>query len=126
MSPRLSYEKTKKVVYDGITFDSMLECAYYKDLRLLEMTGHVTDIKDHIPYELNDKNGVKLGTYELDFSFKEVATSRTVAVEVKGKWKDLAWWKWKHFRSQYKADFDVIYVYPEKNKSPGEWKRKKK
>jgi len=104
----------------------MLECAYYKDLKMLEKAGKIRSVECHIKHDLTAFNGEKVGTYELDFSYREIATLNFVAVEVKGKWKDLAWWKWKHFMAQYKNQYHKFVVYPEKNKSPTEWKRKKR
>lgn len=42
----------KKVVYEGIEFDSKKECARYKALLLLEKAGKISDLRLQVPYEL--------------------------------------------------------------------------
>lgn len=42
----------KKVVYEGIEFDSKKECARYKALLLLEKAGKISNLRLQVPYEL--------------------------------------------------------------------------
>lgn len=44
--------RNKKTVTDGITFDSQAEARYYQHLKLLRMSGEVTDIEVHPKFEL--------------------------------------------------------------------------
>ena len=42
----------KKVMYDGIVFDSKKEAVRYAELKLLERSGHITDLERQVPFEL--------------------------------------------------------------------------
>ena len=44
--------RAKKVVVDGITFDSMKEARRYAELKLLERAGKIKDLKLQVPFEL--------------------------------------------------------------------------
>ena len=62
---RSKYRNVKSVI-DGITFDSKKEAAYYCKLKLLKLSGEVTE------FELQPKfylivNNVKCGFYKADF-----------------------------------------------------------
>lgn len=47
--------KNKKVVYNGIKFDSQKERNYYIKLKLLEDAGKIKDLKLQVKYELQPK-----------------------------------------------------------------------
>lgn len=42
----------KKVEYDGITFDSKKEAIRWAELKLLEKSGHITDLKRQVRFDL--------------------------------------------------------------------------
>ncbi|TXH46394.1 MAG: DUF1064 domain-containing protein, partial [Desulfurellales bacterium] len=63
--------------FAGLKFDSKAEMAHYGELRLLQMTGSISDLKHHPVLIL--PAGVK---YEADFQYVE--NGRTVIVDVKG------------------------------------------
>lgn len=42
----------KKVVYDGITFDSQKEATHYKELKLLERAGVISNLQLQVPFVL--------------------------------------------------------------------------
>ena len=44
--------RNKKVVVDGITFDSKKEATRYRELVLLERAGRITDLQQQVKYEL--------------------------------------------------------------------------
>ena len=41
-----------KVIVDGITFDSIREARRYKDLKLLQSSGKISDLRLQVPFEL--------------------------------------------------------------------------
>lgn len=43
---------SKKVIRDGIVFDSVKEYKRYRDLLLLERAGAISDLKRQVPFEL--------------------------------------------------------------------------
>ena len=93
----------KKVNYDGYTFDSEMECLYYKELKEREKKRQVTDIRVHPSYvlqkEFNANNGKKHKaiTYEPDFVFFDKKLQRTRFVDVKGMVTEEFALKWKMF-----------------------------
>lgn len=60
ITSKKSKYKNKKVIIDGIKFDSIKEANYYKNLILLKKAGHVIDFKLQPRYLLQEsfkKNG---------------------------------------------------------------------
>jgi glutamine synthetase type III len=49
---RLTKYGNKKVVYDGILFDSKKELSRYKVLKILEKNGTISDLRLQVSYEL--------------------------------------------------------------------------
>ena len=64
----------KKVIIDGIKFDSKKESQYYLKLKMLEKAGKIRDLKLHVPFvlieafKLNDKTYRKM-QYISDFTY---------------------------------------------------------
>lgn len=48
----MSKYKSKKITYDGITFDSKKECSRYKELKALEKAGIITDLALQVKFVL--------------------------------------------------------------------------
>lgn len=96
----------KKVVIDGIVFDSKAEAKRYSHLKMLEKCGLISDLKRQVAYELIPvqrekstkvyKKGRKKGqpiegrviekavTYIADFVYTDMATGQTVVEDAKG------------------------------------------
>jgi hypothetical protein len=79
----------KKVVLDGIRFDSKKEAGMYQKLKLLEMAGAISDLKLQVPFELipvqKDRQGKVIErkvTYKADFTYWE--DGQYVVVDAKG------------------------------------------
>lgn len=51
----MSKYHNRKIVVDGITFDSKKESDYYCQLKMLKMAGEVTDFSLQVPFELQPK-----------------------------------------------------------------------
>lgn len=53
--------RNNKVEYDGIIFDSKKEAKRYAELKLLERTGRIKELRRQVPFTLipriNDQNG---------------------------------------------------------------------
>lgn len=73
----------KKVDEDGYTFDSKAEHREYRGLKLRQRAGLIEDLTVHPKWDLI-VNGVKVGTYSADFSFRVVPIKALVVVDVKG------------------------------------------
>lgn len=65
------------VVFDNIRFDSKAEMVRYSDLRLLELTGHISDLETQPVFVLTA--GVK---YKGDFRYIEAG--KVIVEDVKG------------------------------------------
>ena len=68
----------KKVVVDGIKFDSKAEAARYGELLFLERAGEVFDIKVHPRFPLV-VNGIQVAVYIADFRYLD--KRRNIVVE---------------------------------------------
>ncbi len=81
--------KNKKVIYDGITFDSKKEGAYYLKLKLLEEKGIINDLKLQKEYilqesfKLNNKTYRKI-SYKADFEYFSTIDNKIHVVDTKG------------------------------------------
>lgn len=60
----------KKTVFEGITFDSGLECRRYQQLRLLEKGGIIRQLERQLPFVLT-VNGTKIGKMIIDHGWFE-------------------------------------------------------
>ena len=81
----------RKVVVDGIRFDSEKEAQRYAELKLLERVGEIYDLQRQVPFvvipEQRDSNGKLLESevkYIADFTYKEKGSLRRVVEDVKG------------------------------------------
>ena len=94
------YKNTKTVV-DGITFDSKKEAKRWTELKLLEKTGAISDLRRQVRYELipaqrePDKIGSRGGVikgkvierkveYVADFVYCDLETGEIVVEDTKG------------------------------------------
>ena len=71
----------RKVVVDGITFDSKSEATRYGTLKLLERARQVRGVTCHPEFDLK-VNGQMVGRYSPDFSYFE--NGRQIVDDVKG------------------------------------------
>lgn len=78
----------KKVIYNGIKFDSKKESQYYLKLKMLEKAGKIRDLKLQVPFtlietfRLNDKTYRKM-KYIADFTYYDDKNNLHV-VDTKG------------------------------------------
>ncbi len=78
----------KKVVIDGITFDSKKEGNYYCELKILKMAGKVKDFEMQVPFELqpkfkHDGKTIRAIKYVADFVVN-YPDGRQVVIDTKG------------------------------------------
>lgn len=80
----ISKYRNKKIIFDGITFDSKKECYRYKKLKILLKTNKIKDLKLQVPYVLIDKS--KHGRairYIADFVYYNNELKKEVVEDVK-------------------------------------------
>ncbi|WP_426345188.1 DUF1064 domain-containing protein [Alcaligenes sp. HNGD-HTN06] len=80
----------RKVVIDGITFDSEREGTRYQKLKLLERAGQITDLELQPRFVLipkqrrSDGKAERSCEYVADFRYTDTATGQTVIEDAKG------------------------------------------
>ena len=89
--------RNKKIVLDGITFDSKKEANRYAELKLMERAGEIKNLDVHVPFVLiptqRDEQGrvVELDVkYYADFIYNDKA-GKLICEDVKGYKKGSAY-----------------------------------
>ena len=105
----MSKYNAKKVEYKNVTFDSMVECEYYKHLEQQKELGLIDEIEIQPRYELLPKIGKQRKTeYVADFAIWRNGDLAEV-IDVKGMATPVAKYKAKHFRYLF-PDVPLIWV----------------
>lgn len=96
----------KKIVIDGIKFDSIKESNRYKDLKLLEKANLITNLELQKVFELQpkyikDNKHIRAITYIADFYYYDNELNKYVVEDVKGYRTDVYKLKKKIFEYQY-------------------------
>ena len=103
----------KKVVYNGIKFDSIKEKNYYITLKLLEQSGQIKDLelqKEYIlipKFEVNGKIYRKT-SYFADFTFISTKDNKTHIADTKGVKTDVYKLKKKLMAYKYNIEIEEI------------------
>ena len=98
---------SKKIIVDGIEFDSKKEANRYYELKLLEKQGYIKDLRLQHKFELQPgfkKNGKTYRpiTYIADFVYLDLRTNKNIVEDVKGFKTDIYKLKQKLFEYVYK------------------------
>ena len=99
----------KKVIYDGITFDSIKEKNRYIELKLMERAGLIKDLKLQYEFELqpaftlNNKKIRKI-SYIADFYYFDNKENDYVVEDTKGMRTEVYKIKKKMFQYRYKKE----------------------
>ena len=106
----MNYEKYKaqKTEVNGIKFASKLESERFKQLKLLESAGAISDLKLQVEFQvfkgyINPDTGAKTRstTYVADFAYIDVENHLQVVEDTKGMETPEFRLKWKLVQSQY-------------------------
>lgn len=105
MYSKSKYHATKTVV-DGITFDSKKEAKRYAELKLLERSGAIRDLRRQVRYELIpafdvDGKHYRPTSYIADFVYFDTKTGAKVVEDCKGFRTDVYKLKAKMFAKKY-------------------------
>lgn len=103
----MSKYNAKRCEIDGFTFDSLMEGARYRELKLLEKFGWISNLSVHPRFALcaithadhPGRGQWTVGQYEPDFTYQE--KGELVVEDVKGVKTAMYRWKKKHFEIQY-------------------------
>ena len=97
----------KKVIVDGIKFDSVKESRRYIELKLLQRAGEIKDLAMQVSFELqpkykkNDKT-IKSISYIADFVYYDLKKKQIIIEDTKGYRTDVYKLKKKLFEYKYK------------------------
>lgn len=81
--------KNKKVVLNGITFDSRKEARRYGELLLMEKAGEICDLRRQVKYVLIPKQaGERECSYYADFVYFDKTKNEEIVEDVKGVMTD--------------------------------------
>jgi len=72
----------KKVVWEGIKFDSIKELTRYKHLLILQKAGEIKDLERQVTFTLNINEG-KIANYICDHRYVICKTGETIIEDVK-------------------------------------------
>lgn len=95
----------KKVLIDGIKFDSMAEGKRYKELKLLQRAGIIKELELQPKFLLQEsfkKNGKTYRKVEYIADFQYIENGKVVVEDVKGKETEVFKLKHKLFEYKYK------------------------
>jgi hypothetical protein len=73
----------KSIEIDGHKFPSLAEGRRYEELKLLQYGGAIEGLELQPIFPLS-VNGVKIGTYRADFTYRDCETGEQVVEDVKG------------------------------------------
>lgn len=96
--------KNKKVQIDMYVFDSVRESQRYKELKLLERAGEISNLELQPHFLLQDsfkKNGRTFRKIEYVADFKYIENGKTIVEDVKGMQTDVFKLKHKIFEKVY-------------------------
>ena len=113
--------KNKKVIVDGILFDSKLEAERYKQLKELEQKGVIKNLQLQKNFELIPKfkkrgKVYRKTSYRADFTYTIVATDETIVEDTKGFKTDVYLLKKKLFEYKF-PNLEIKEVQNEKKHS---------
>lgn len=103
----------KKVICDGITFDSIKEKKRYIELKLLERAGVIKDLKLQYEFELQpafilNKKKIRKISYIADFYYFDNKLNDYVIEDTKGMRTEVYKIKKKMFQYRYKKEIYEI------------------
>jgi hypothetical protein len=121
------FSNAKKTRYDGILFDSKLECDRYKYLKQLEKEGLIKELKIQHPFELiakqtkgrdrinsvvrKNSDVISAVKYYADFVYFNVKKSTWIVNDAKGRTTEVYKLKLKLFKSLNGHLYEFLETY---------------
>lgn len=106
--PKRSKYRAKPKTVDGIRFASTWEARRYSQLKGLERSGHIKNLRMQVPFLLHAQGGMKVGKYIADFVYVN-ANGKEIVEDAKGFLTDLFKWKARHFAAEYGSQIVKSY-----------------
>lgn len=92
----------QKTIVDGIKFDSKKEATRYQELKLLQSSGKIAELRLQVPFMLvpatDEERAVK---YIADFVYLDINAGQMIVEDVKGYRTDVYKLKRKLFKYRY-------------------------
>ena len=104
--------RNKITELDGIKFHSRKEAARYSELKLLEKSGIIKDLRLQVPYQLippmriNDKHHRAI-LYYADFVYIQCIDNKEIVEDVKGMQTDIFKIKYRLMKQIYDIDIKI-------------------
>lgn len=98
----------KKVMLEGVMFDSVAEANRWSVLRIMEKAGEITDLQRQVPFAITAPNGELICTYRCDAAYWHVQKKRRVIEDTKGVETDLFKLKKKLMRIFLGIEIEVV------------------
>lgn len=98
----------KRVVVDGITFDSIAESKYYRVLKDRAERGEVGGVELQKPFSILGPKGELICTYKADFAFWDHKADRFRVIDVKGVETDVFKLKRKMMQALKGIEVEVV------------------
>lgn len=95
-------------VLDGIRFASRREAERYRQLRLLELAGHITNLQLQPSFDLHALGGVKVARYVADFAYRDEQTQQLVIEDAKGVKTPVFTLKAKWLKAEHGVDVRCV------------------
>lgn len=125
------FSNAKKTRYNGILFDSKLECDRYKYLKQLEKLGEISNLELQKPFELIEKQkrgvhivpsvskseSIRSVKYYADFIYYRVKDGVWVVNDVKGRSSDVYKLKMKLFIALNGDKYQFIETYKDSKRN---------
>lgn len=97
---------SKKVIVDGIKFDSLKEAKRYNELKILEKANEITELRLQVKFELQPsfkKNGktIRKIEYIADFTYYDNKLNKYIVEDTKGYKTEVYKLKKKLFEYKY-------------------------
>lgn len=97
---------SKKVIVDGIKFDSLKEAKRYNELKILEKANEITELRLQVKFELQPsfkKNGktIRKIEYIADFTYYDNKLNKYIIEDTKGYKTEVYKLKKKLFEYKY-------------------------
>ena len=102
----MSKYRNKKVIIDGITFDSKAEGDRYIELKLLQKSGKISNLVLQPEFNYKGETGKKLFKYKADFQYND--GDAVVVEDVKGVRTPVYRIKKKLIEDQFKIEIIEI------------------
>lgn len=107
--------KNRKAEIDGIRFDSIKEARRYRQLRAMEETGEISELRLQVTFYLSDQNkrdpeghAIRPVKYVADFVYTQ--DGQTIVEDVKG-YKDSGNSAYRIFRIKQKLMYDRFNIW---------------